>query len=56
MADVNNKGMTNCAPWFDMDRNTRSPLMSMNVTSSRFTVQLRPGAVRCALFRVASAH
>jgi hypothetical protein len=44
---------TNCAPWLDIHRNIRSPLLSMNVTSSRFTMQLCPWAVRRALLQLA---
>src|SRR4029077_5564517 len=43
---------TSCAPWLDMHRNIRSPLLSMNVTSSRFTTHLRPWAEGCVLLQV----
>jgi hypothetical protein len=43
---------TSLAPCFDMDRNTRSPPLSMNVTSSRFTMHLRPWAARCAFLQL----
>src|ERR1700722_2297834 len=36
-----------------MDRNIRSPLLSMNVTSWRFTMHRRLWVVRCALFQFA---
>src|SRR5580658_2470008 len=44
---------TSRAPWLHMHRNIRSPLWSMNVTSSRFTMRLQPWADGCAFFQVA---
>jgi hypothetical protein len=40
-----------CVPSFDMVRKSRSPLLSMNVTSLRSTVHPRPFCARCLFFQ-----
>src|SRR5467141_3318636 len=41
-----------CAPFLDMARKSRSPLLSMNVTSLRSIMQARLSWLLCALFQV----
>src|SRR6266849_6094726 len=41
-----------CAPFLDIARSSRSPLLSMDVTSSRSIMQARLSWLRCALFQV----
>src|SRR6266404_7905792 len=41
-----------CAPFLHMARSSRSPLLSMNVTSLRSIMQARLSSLRCALFQV----
>ena len=40
-----------CVPSIDMVRSSRSPLLSMNVTSLRSTVHPRPFCARCLFFQ-----
>src|SRR5258708_32726363 len=41
-----------CAPFLDIARSSRSPLLSMDVTSLRSIMQARLSWLRCALFQV----
>src|SRR6266446_3880121 len=41
-----------CAPFLHMARSSRSPLLSMNVTSLRSIMQARLSWLRCAFFQV----
>src|SRR5467141_4550019 len=41
-----------CAPFLDMARSSRSPLLSMNVTSLRSMMQARLSWLLCAFFQV----
>src|SRR5713226_5702307 len=41
-----------CAPFLDIARSSRSPLLSMNVTSLRSIMQVRLSWLPCALFQV----